>query len=188
MRLQLPARQASWHFQFSRLIPQPEPPLTPAVQVQIQDVDGILVTTAENAVTIAIGSNPGGGTLGGTLTVNAVNGVATFSNLAINNGGNGYTLTASSADLTSATSNTFNIRGPSKLAFLQQPSTTTAGVIISPAVTVEIQDSLGNRVPIATNTVTIAIGTNPASGTLSGTLSRAAVAGWRHSMTCLSTI
>ena len=151
--------------------------ITPAVQVQIQDVDGILVTTAGNAVTIAIGSNPGGGTLGGTLTVNAVNGVATFSNLAINNGGNGYTLTASSADLTSATSNTFNIRGPSKLAFLQQPSTTTAGVIISPAVTVEIQDSLGNRVPIATNTVTIAIGTNPASGTLSGTLSRAAVAG-----------
>ena len=31
------------------------------------------------SVTIALANNPGGGTLGGTLTVAAVNGVATFS-------------------------------------------------------------------------------------------------------------
>ena len=29
-------------------------------------------------ITLALGANPGGSTLGGTLTVNAVNGVATF--------------------------------------------------------------------------------------------------------------
>jgi uncharacterized repeat protein (TIGR01451 family) len=151
--------------------------ITPAVTVQIQDALGTLVTTATNAVTIAIGTNPSGGTLSGTLTVNAVAGVATFSDLSINNGGNGYTLTATSGILTGATSNAFNIRGPSKLAFLQQPGNTIYNQTISPAVTVQIQDSLGNLVPIATNTVAIAIGTNPSGGTLSGTLSVSAVAG-----------
>ena len=41
--------------------------------------------------------------LGGTLTVNAVNGKATFTNLTINMVGTGYTLTASSGTLTAAT-------------------------------------------------------------------------------------
>ena len=41
---------------------------------------------------MAIGTNPGGGTLSGTTTVAAVAGVATFSNLSINKAGTGYTL------------------------------------------------------------------------------------------------
>jgi len=83
--------------------------ITPAVTVEIQDVDGNRVATATNSVTIAIGTNPAGGTLSGTLTVNAVAGVATFNDLSINNAGDGYTLTASSGGLTGATSNAFNI-------------------------------------------------------------------------------
>ena len=47
--------------------------------------------------------------MSGTLTVNAVAGVATFSDLSINIAADGYTLIASSAGLTSATSNSFNI-------------------------------------------------------------------------------
>src|SRR6266550_2163971 len=53
-----------------------------------------------------------GGTLSGTTSVNAVNGVATFSTLSINNAGNGYTLTASASGLTGATSTAFNITAP----------------------------------------------------------------------------
>jgi len=60
-------------------------------------------------VTIAIKTNPGAGTLSGTLTVAAASGVATFTDLSINNIGTGYTLTATSGGLTSATSSTFNI-------------------------------------------------------------------------------
>jgi uncharacterized repeat protein (TIGR01451 family) len=83
--------------------------ITPAVTVEIQDASGNRVATATNSVTVAIGTNPAGGTLSGTLTVNAVAGVATFSDLSINNAGIGYTLTASSAGLTGATSDAFNI-------------------------------------------------------------------------------
>ena len=45
-------------------------------------------------MTLSLGNNPGGGTLSGTLTVAAVNGVATFNNLSINAAGSGYTLVA----------------------------------------------------------------------------------------------
>jgi hypothetical protein len=48
----------------------------------------------------------------GTVTVDAVNGIATFDNVKINAVADGYTLIASSGDLTSATSNIFNITAP----------------------------------------------------------------------------
>ncbi len=68
----------------------------PAVRVAIQDASGNTVTSATGQVTLAIGANPGGGTLSGTTTVSAVNGVAVFSTLSIDKAGNGYTLTAAS--------------------------------------------------------------------------------------------
>jgi protocatechuate 3,4-dioxygenase beta subunit len=90
----------------------PATPISPAVQVAIQDADGDTIRTATDPVTIAIGNNPSGGTLSGTLTVNASNGVATFSDLSIDQVGNGYTLTATSGSLTSATSNSFTVFNP----------------------------------------------------------------------------
>jgi alpha-tubulin suppressor-like RCC1 family protein len=84
----------------------------PEFQVGIQDPFGNPVTTATNAVTAAIGNNPGGGTLTGTITVTAVNGLARFSDLSIDKGGTGYTLTASAAGLTGATSTGFDLRVP----------------------------------------------------------------------------
>ncbi len=88
---------------------QPGATITPSVTVRIEDAAGTLVTTDTRSVTVALGSNPGGGTLNGTKTVNAVGGVATFSTLSISNVGNGYTLVASATGLTGATSNAFNI-------------------------------------------------------------------------------
>ncbi len=83
--------------------------ISPAVQVAILDANGNTVTSANNPVTIALANNPGDTTLGGTTTVNAVNGAATFSNLSITSIANGYTLTATSGTLTAATSAAFNI-------------------------------------------------------------------------------
>ena len=82
--------------------------LTPAVTVQIVDANGNLTASTAD-VTLAIGTNPASGTLGGTLTVAAVNGTATFSNLSIDKAGIGYTLAASSTGLTGATSDAFNV-------------------------------------------------------------------------------
>jgi uncharacterized repeat protein (TIGR03806 family) len=67
--------------------------------------------------------------------------------------------------------------GPAKLGFVQQPTSAGAGVAISPAVRIAVQDAGGNTVGSATNTITIAIAANPGGGALAGTLSAAAVGG-----------
>jgi hypothetical protein len=85
--------------------------ITPAVQVDIRDQFGNRVTSAANNVTIAIETNPSGGTLSGTTTVGAVGGVASFSDLSIAQTGTGYKLVASASGLTGATSNAFDIAG-----------------------------------------------------------------------------
>jgi hypothetical protein len=153
--------------------------ITPTVQVAVQDVQGNIVTTAATSITVAIGTNPGSGTLAGTTTAAPVNGVATFSTLSLNTPGTGYTLTATATGLTGATSNAFNISvGPAaKLVFTVQPGNAVAGVAMTPAVKVAVQDAQGNTVTTATTSITLAIGTNPASGTLAGTTTVAAVSG-----------
>jgi hypothetical protein len=84
--------------------------ISPAVTVRVLDAYGNLVSSdSSDQVTLALGANPGGGTLGGTTTVTVSGGVATFSNLIISKPGNGYTLIASSGSLTGATSAAFNI-------------------------------------------------------------------------------
>jgi len=63
-------------------------------------------------VTITIGRNGGtlmAGTLSGTTTVNAVNGVATFPNLSIDQPGTGYTLVVNAANVSGAESAQFDI-------------------------------------------------------------------------------
>src|SRR5215217_911850 len=83
--------------------------IVPAVQVSVEDADGTVVTDSTANVTLGLGANPGSATLGGTKTVGAVNGVATFSTLALDAAGSGYTLSASSSGLTGDTSAAFNI-------------------------------------------------------------------------------
>ena len=153
--------------------------ITPAVEVTIQDAFGNTVTGATDVVSMAIAANPGGGTLSGTSPVSAVSGVATFSDLSIDLAGVGYTLGATSPALTGATSAAFDITAgaPTQMVFTVQPSNTTAGAVITPAVEVTIQDAFGNTVTGATDVVSMAIAANPGGGTLSGTSSVAAVAG-----------
>ncbi len=150
--------------------------ITPAVTVAVEDANGNVETT-DNATTVslAIGTNPGGGTLTGGSAVTVAKGIATFSGLSINTAGTGYTLTASSTpSRTAATSAAFNITGgstgpPTKLAFVQGPSNAAAGAAITPAVTVAVEDANGNvETTDNATTVSLAIGTNPGGGTLTG--------------------
>jgi hypothetical protein len=64
-----------------------------------------------------------------------------------------------------------------RLAFIEQPSNTSPGVPITPAIMVAVQDTFGNTVVESTAEITIAIGNNPSDGVLSGTLTRTAVSG-----------
>jgi hypothetical protein len=86
--------------------------ITPAITVQVEDAQNNVVTNSSASITMAISTNPGNGSLNGTLTQTASSGIATFPDLSINRIANGYILTASSSPLTSATSNTFNIVQP----------------------------------------------------------------------------
>ena len=63
--------------------------------VQAEDSSGNPITSFNGTVTVALGTNPGGATLGGTLTATASNGVATFSGLTLNKAAAGYMLYAS---------------------------------------------------------------------------------------------
>src|SRR5437773_1712685 len=128
-------------------------------------------------VTLAIGTNPAGGALSGTATHAASGGVATFAGLSIDKVGTGYTLTATGAG--STTSTAFNITAgtATQLVFSVQPSTTSAGAAITPAVQVTALDASNNTATEFTGNVTLAIGTNPGSGTLTGTATVAASAG-----------
>ena len=87
-------------------------PISPDVTVELEDAAGNRVLTdSSTQVTLAIDTDAGpGGTLGGTVTQTAVNGLATFSGLSIDVGGEGYTLKATSSPvLTPATSDPFDI-------------------------------------------------------------------------------
>ena len=153
----------------------------PAVTIKVEDANGNVVPGDTSSIALAIGNDPSSGVLSGTTPVTAVNGVATFGNLSIDNAGNGYTLHATDASngtVTAATSNAFNVTGtPTQLAFGVQPATTAAGAAITPAVTVKVEDANGNIVTSDSSLVTLAIGNNPAVGTLSGTVSVHAVNG-----------
>jgi hypothetical protein len=85
----------------------------PAVTVRVLDAAGNVVAGDSSPVTLTLTGNPGGATLGGTLTVAAVNGVATFGDLVVSAAGAGYTLTATVSGLTPATSGTFTVAAPS---------------------------------------------------------------------------
>ena len=62
------------------------------------------------------------------------------------------------------------------LAFTVTPATTTAGVPFGP-IAVEARDAIGNVATTFVGAVTLAIGTNPGSGVLAGTVTANAVAG-----------
>jgi hypothetical protein len=158
----------------SQLVFTTQPPNTTAgagfgTVVTARDSLGNTATAFTSTVTVAIGTNAGGGTLSGTNGVAAVSGVATFSGLSINKVGTGYTLTASATGPAGATSASFDIGAgaASQLAFTQQPTAVVSGATMLPAVTVMVEDAQGNTVTAASGTVTLAL-TTPAGATLTG--------------------
>jgi MYXO-CTERM domain-containing protein len=150
--------------------------IAPAVKVSVLDAFGNLATSSSSTISLALAANPSGGTLSGTSTVAAVNGVATFSDLSIQRGGTGYQLTATSGTLTSATSSAFDVQAGigARLVFTLAPSSTTAGANLG-TVSVEIQDAHGNRANAA-NSITLAL-QGGQGGTLGGTTTVAASGG-----------
>ncbi len=152
--------------------------ISPAVRVAVRDAGGNTVTTAAIYVTVSLDGGPGG-SIHGTLTTRTVAGIATFSNLILDKAGAGYTLRVTAAGASAATSTPFDVvpGAPTRLVFSAQPQASTGGATLSPAVEVSVRDAYGNVVANANRSVALALGSNAAGGTLSGTRTRPAAGG-----------
>ncbi|MBI4502505.1 MAG: Ig-like domain-containing protein [Gemmatimonadetes bacterium] len=145
-------------------------PIAPPVRVVVQDAGGSTLTYFSGSITIAVSANPSDGSLEGTRTQPVENGIATFGDLQIDRAGTGYTLAASSPELPSVISASFDVApgAAARLAFSTQPVTATAGSAITPSVRVTALDASGNVAAGFSESVSITIDQNPAGGTLSG--------------------
>jgi hypothetical protein len=99
---------------------EPGAAISPAVVVTAYDETGAVDASFSGNVTVEIYDDPSGGTLSGTLSVTAVSGVATFSDLSVDLPGSGYSLYAWATDYLSATSEPFDVisTGPREVAWI----------------------------------------------------------------------
>jgi hypothetical protein len=143
--------------------------------VQAQDAFGnYTIQNLPGGLMVSLALNSGSGPLQGTTTMdigtNAGNGLVSFTDLRIDSAGTNKQLAASASGLNTGLSSIFtvNAAAATSLSFVQQPTDTTAGATISPAVTVRALDTFGNNVPGLTVTISLSTG----SGTLNGTITR----------------
>ena len=143
--------------------------------VVVLDAGGNSVSAFEGSVTLSKQSGPG--TLSGSTTVSAVNGVASFSGLSFDTAGS-YVLSASSsgsATLTVVSSTiTVAVGAPSQLSFTAQPSDSTGGSEFGTQPVVTVQDAGANTVSNNSDTVRLTVS---GPGSLTGSSSKEAVLG-----------
>jgi pSer/pThr/pTyr-binding forkhead associated (FHA) protein len=146
--------------------------------MQIEDSAGVVVASFSGQVTIVIQNDacqpaPRTPILGGVATVSISNGIGTFTDLAIDCAGNGYTFQATVSGLPSVVSQPFNVNiGPAHhLLFLAAPNNTPAGSTLAPNTLVRAVDLGNNRVATYTNSIRVAItsATGTSGANLSGT-------------------
>ena len=146
-----------------------------SITVNALRTDNVLDASFAGVITIAKASGPG--KLNGTLTHAAVAGVATFSGLTVDDDGD-YTFLVSSPGLVGALTPVIPAdpagSGPAiKLGFVSLPASVSEMTPFT--LTVQAQHGDNSIDPSYTGTVTLSLSSG--SGTLSGTLSRSAVAG-----------
>lgn len=148
-----------------------------AVAVEVRDKDGKKVTTSTAKIALILyvsdGTRGGIGTAVARKNVDAVAGVATFTDFKADTAGK-YHFIAISSPLNQATSEDFDVAGSAasaataaatKLAITAQPTSATAGELFDPKFTVAVQDASGMTVTTATNEVTASIVSGPVRGT-----------------------
>jgi hypothetical protein len=120
--------------------------ISPAVKAVIQDAYGNTVPTYSSPVTLGAAFNPNTGNAtnpsGLPMSATPSNGVATFPNVAINDQGIGYKLSADSGSLTPSTSSSFDVEGYA--AACPAAHSCDSGAIGNPAdTTADVVDNTG---------------------------------------------
>lgn len=153
-------------------------PLTPAPVVEVRDPFGNRVASSA-WISVSILTGPPGATLSGTGSRFAVDGTATFDDLALDEAGGAYALAAASGFLSTASSGAFEViaAAPHRAVFVQQPHDVMAGMPFQPPPQVVLLDRFDNPSLQATTSVSLALAANPVGGSLLGELTVAASAG-----------
>lgn len=131
------------------------------IQVMVEDTYGNTIFSDNSQITLTLASGPSGSTLGGTITANVQNGIATFNSLLLTKTGT-YTFAASdTADSVSGSSTTLVITRDAahQLAFTPEPSNATAGTL--PDLFVSVEDTYGNVVTTDDSTMLLTLGKGP---------------------------
>jgi hypothetical protein len=120
-------------------------PFPVPLYVVAEDANGNVDSTFDGSVTIALDSNPGNATLGGTVTVPAIDGVAVFSDLTMDRAGTGYTLGVSSGSLSPASTDLFDVIGATVTPLSLTWNKTQGGVDLS----YQVNEDLQQGAPVA---------------------------------------
>ena len=161
---------------------QPHVRVVNASNQTVTSDDTSIVTLAKRPGTPAQGG-PGTLTCANGLSRMVTDGIGQFTGCSIDRSGTGYRLRATSPALEQADSSAFTVAvGPAaKLAFLTQPATGTALQVLTPAISVAVQDAGGNTVTSGLSAAITLLITppNPGGGVLActGGLTVAAVNG-----------
>jgi uncharacterized repeat protein (TIGR03803 family) len=147
----------------------------PSFAVTIEDSLGNVETGDNSMVTLSV--DTGASLLGGTISVAASGGVATFNNVTLSPAG-AISLKASDNGLQTI-SNSFNITpgAASQLVIVQQPTSGTVGTAMTPNLVVNVEDNFGDVIAGDFSNVSLAILSGPSGAVLSGTTTQAASAG-----------
>ena len=167
----------------THLVVAAEPPSSVAagghfgLTVDAEDAFGNLVGGYSGSVTLSLAGGPGAA-LGGTLSAAASDGVASFSGLSIDRAGTDFTIEASAAGLTTATTGSFAVTPAAPAQLILQggpPSSVTAGAPLGLAVAVE--DVYGNVETGYGGDVTLGLAGGPAGAVLGGVTDEPATGG-----------
>ena len=144
--------------------------MKPALVIDLENAKNQIVTGDTSTVTIAIATGAKQSNLHGTMSVAALKGVATFSNLSLRRAV-AYTLIASDGKLTKATTKAITVSpdaSSARLVLTQQPSSSVAGKKLTPLI-LDVEDLYGNLITSDSPTVVVTIASGPKGGILEGT-------------------
>jgi subtilase family serine protease len=144
--------------------------ISPVEVEAISPTTGLVDTGASGSVTLSLGSAyTNTSTLQGTVVESFVNGIATFSDLAIDPMGS-YALFASSPNIVPEESSGFVIgnAAASQIVIQEQPVSFVETSYMATPIIMVLQDQFGNIVSTSGTTVTLSIYSGPSGAVLSG--------------------
>jgi uncharacterized repeat protein (TIGR03803 family) len=138
-----------------------------SITVDVEDTTGSPVISDSSLVTLSLASGTAGA-LTGTLTANAVHGVANFNDVILNTAGV-YAIAATDGTLVGAVTNSISVSlPPDHVVIASQPQSTLTSTVL-PTISVGVENSNKDQVISDQSNVTLTIASGPANATISGT-------------------